>query len=608
MTTALIELMGLEFNIPDYQRGYRWEKQEVRELLDDLWDFSIRNDNGDFYCLQPIVLQEKNVGSFDVLDGQQRLTTLYILLVYLEKMREVFGYNKPLFSLNYTTRKNCEVFLTGKEFTNGVVDNSNIDFYHICNAYKYIDEWFKEEKHEAAKRELPAILLNETVKESHLNKKKNVRVIKYIVENGTNPIDVFIRLNIGKIPLTDAELTKALLLQCDKYSSEELKYNEMKLHNIATEWDKIENTLQKEDFWGFLSDNTIKKETHIEFIFDLIADSLLKEYKYFDEKPKKYSTFLVFSQHLERLMYPKTDGKQLTRIEAVEKIWGEVVEYFEYFEEWYQNRRLYHYIGFLLTVKAKHSDTIRDLMSHSKIASKKKFLEYLERDIAEAIKVNKPLIQLKYGSDNSFIHNILLIHNVYSTMKSDKENSYFPFNLYKQEKKWSIEHIHAQNSESIKDREKQKTWIDDHIQSFSKNEDTKIKEIVQELERMMRSLDKIDQIEFDNMVDDVMNSESGINNDSTHSIDNLCLLDSATNSQLNNSVFDVKRERIKKREGTVFYIPFCTRNVFLKTYTEYPKDNIYWKEEDRKGYLKSIQAVYDYFVKPKKNKQYEYII
>jgi hypothetical protein len=38
----------------------------------------------------------------------------------------------------------------------------------------------------------------------------------------------------------------------------------------------------------------------------------------------------------------------------------------------------------------------------------------------------------------------------------------------------------------------------------------------------------------------------------------------------------------------------------LKTYTEYPKDNIYWKEEDRNGYLKSIQAVYDYFSKSQK--------
>lgn len=604
MTTALMELMGFKFNIPDYQRGYRWEEQEVRELLDDLWDFSIRDDNGDFYCLQPIVLQQNNEDSFDVLDGQQRLTTLYILLVYLEDMRKAFGYNKPLFSLNYTTRKDCEEFLTQKKFVNGIIDNSNIDFFHICNAYKHIDNWFNDEKHETAKRELLTILLDETVKEQHLKKKKNVRVIKYIVERGTNPIEVFIRLNIGKIPLTDAELTKALLLQSDKYSSKELEYNKMKLFNIATEWDRIENTLQKEDFWGFLNDNTAKKETHIEFIFDLIADTLLKKNRYFDEKPKKYSTFLIFSQYLENLMRPQTEEKPLTRIEAVEKIWGEVVEYFEYFEEWYQNRILYHYIGFLLTLKDKRSDIIGNLILQSKVVSKTKFLEDIESKIGKIIKVDKPLVKLRYGNDDSSIHKILLIHNVYSTMKGDKENSYFPFNLYKQEKKWSLEHIHAQNSENIKDSEKQKSWINDHIQSFSKSEDedTVIKKLVKEL-KCLSSLDKIDQVEFNNIVGDVdmvMNQKSGVDNENMHSVSNLCLLDSATNSQLNNSVFDVKREKIKKRESMDFYIPICTRNVFLKTYTEYPKDNIYWTEEDRDAYLKSIQTVYDYFTKSQK--------
>jgi hypothetical protein len=304
-------------------------------------------------------------------------------------------------------------------------------------------------------------------------------------------------------------------------------------------------------------------------------------------------------------MYPRTEEKPLTRIEAVEKIWGKVVEYFEYFEEWYQNRILYHYIGFLLALKDKRSDIIGDLILQSKVVSKTKFLEDIKSKIGKIIKVDKPLVELRYGNnDSSSIHKILLIHNVYSTMKGDKENSYFPFNLYKQEKKWSLEHIHAQNSESIKDPEKQKNWINDHIQSFSKSEDgdTVIKELVEKLKRL-RSLDKIDQVEFNNIVDEVdmvMNQKSGVNYENRHSVSNLCLLDSATNSQLNNSVFDVKREKIKKREDMDFYIPICTRNVFLKTYTEYPKDNIYWAEEDKNAYLKSVQTVYDYFTKPQK--------
>lgn len=597
MTTAIIELMGLKFNIPAYQRGYRWEKQEVTELLDDLWAFSEANDSGDFYCLQPIVLMEnKEDGSYDVLDGQQRLTTLYIILTYLEKAgtpQSLGLADYTIFSLDYTTRKDCESFLRQKEFINTGIDDSNIDYFHICNAYTHIEKWFNI--HPEAKSDITSILLSKTRVDSKKRAKRNVRVIKYIVNEGTNPIDVFIRLNVGKISLTDAELTKALLLQSDKYSGTELKYNRMKLHHLATEWDKIENALQQEDFWFFLNENSAEKPTHIEFIFDLIANKLQKKKRYFEEKPKKYSTFLIFSRYLDELM----EVNELSRIEAVEKIWNEVVEYFEYFEEWYNNRMLYHYIGFLITVYSSQRELIIEtLISKSKKISKSRLEAYLRNEISETVKVKKPILDLSYEDDKNAIHKILLIHNVYSTLVNDKENAYFPFKLFKKDRdknKWSLEHIHAQNSETIKDRDKQNSWLDDHIDSLSKDEDAK--ELVNKL-RDMRSLADIKEEDFNDLTSCVtifLNEKSGITDKEKHSITNLCLLDSHTNSQLNNSSFDVKREKIKKREVENYYIPLCTRNVFLKTYTKYPKDNVYWRDEDREAYLKNIQEVYDYF-------------
>ena len=83
-TVALIELFGKDFIIPHYQRGFRWEAQEVEELLDDLWNFEKTSNKGEFYCLQPIVLQQKGENIFHVLDGQQRLTTLYLIVTFLE--------------------------------------------------------------------------------------------------------------------------------------------------------------------------------------------------------------------------------------------------------------------------------------------------------------------------------------------------------------------------------------------------------------------------------------------------------------------------------------------------------------------------------------------
>src|SRR5262245_15422767 len=72
--------------IPAYQRGYRWSPLMVTQLLDDLWEFIQTPDSGQFYCLQPIVIKSHMDGKYEVVDGQQRLTTIYILLTFLQDL------------------------------------------------------------------------------------------------------------------------------------------------------------------------------------------------------------------------------------------------------------------------------------------------------------------------------------------------------------------------------------------------------------------------------------------------------------------------------------------------------------------------------------------
>lgn len=605
-TTPLIDLFGKKFIIPHYQRGYRWEEQEVTELLDDLWNFMNTSNNGEFYCLQPIVVQKIADNEFNVLDGQQRLTTLYLILVYLEERRFEDGYNQELFTLNYETREECEEFLLNRTFIT-TLDESNIDFQHICNSYKYIDEWFKT--HAGAKGKLIPILLDKIDVGN-----KNVRVIWYEVELETNPIDVFIRLNVGKIPLTDAELIKALLLQSDKYFPAELTINKMKLFEIATEWDTIEYTLQEEDFWYFISNEENSKPTHIEFIFDAIANKILKEKKYFESKNFKHATFLILSEYLQDLI----TNEKISRIDAVKDIWEMVIEYFEYYKQWFSNRKLYHYIGYLIEIKG--SVIIDTLIKESKERTKKSFETYLEDQIEDLIKINTKhkdasgnsidvyLKDLCYENedqktnDKPLIIKILLLHNVIATLRSEKEKSKFPFNLYKKTKKnekWSLEHIHAQNSANITKSELQKSWLQDHIKSLSNTNDDQFNMIIKKMNGALKN-DNLDNEEFNKIVTSVyalINKIAGVDEKNTHNIDNLCLIDKNTNSQLNNSVFDVKREKIKKREVKGFYIPISSRNVFLKSYTDYPKNNAYWTSEDRSSYLKSLEETYNYFVK-----------
>lgn len=612
-TIALIDLFGKEFIIPHYQRGYRWEAQEVEELLEDLWNFEKTSNKGEFYCLQPIVVQSNEKNAFNILDGQQRLTTLFLIVTFLEEIKNEYGYNQSLFSLNFETRVDCKNFLEEGKFTTGI-NKTNIDYFHICNAYEVIINWFANPKHAGAKIKLLPILMDKNDKSN-----RNVRFIWYEVEKDINPIEIFIRLNIGKIPLTDAELIKALLLQKDKYNCEELKYVESKYNEIASEWDTIEYTLQNEEFWYFISSHYNEKPTHIEFIFDLIADNLFKDKKYFEKRPLKHATFLILSEYLKDLI----ENERHDRIQAVEKIWGKVTEYFEYFREWYQNRTLYHYIGYLITIKG--DQIIDSLLNKSKNFSKKQFIAYLESEIGKIVLVNKKrkdsnnieyqvtLEKLNYENedqrtnDRSEIHNILLLHNVQTSLKSDKEKARFPFNLYKKNKqneKWSIEHIHAQNSESIIRKDNQITWLKDHILSLRNQNNAEFENLIARMEEL-KEANNIEKEDFETIFTDVhiaIKNKTDFDENSIHSLSNLCLVDVNTNSKLNNSVFDVKREKIKEREIQGYYIPICTRNVFLKAYTSYPLNNAYWTEDDRSSYIKNIKQTYDYFVNNINNK------
>lgn len=60
-----------QYFVPSYQRGYRWGREEVERLLDDIYTNGDKN-----YCLQPIVVRRRNDGSYELIDGQQRLTSL----------------------------------------------------------------------------------------------------------------------------------------------------------------------------------------------------------------------------------------------------------------------------------------------------------------------------------------------------------------------------------------------------------------------------------------------------------------------------------------------------------------------------------------------------
>jgi len=67
------------FVVPSYQRGYRWGRDEVIRLLDD-----IHESAGKKYFLQPVVVKRRDDKKWELVDGQQRLTTLSLILRYIQ--------------------------------------------------------------------------------------------------------------------------------------------------------------------------------------------------------------------------------------------------------------------------------------------------------------------------------------------------------------------------------------------------------------------------------------------------------------------------------------------------------------------------------------------
>ena len=121
--------------IPAYQRGYRWNQQQVKQLLDDVWDF-IQTGEGEFYCLQPLVVKQWDDGRFEVVDGQQRLTTIYVLLV-LDRLKAIVEMaRKQPFTIEYETRDGS--FLKNIDCIRA---DENIDFHYICEARQAIEDW-----------------------------------------------------------------------------------------------------------------------------------------------------------------------------------------------------------------------------------------------------------------------------------------------------------------------------------------------------------------------------------------------------------------------------------------------------------------------------------
>lgn len=653
-------LLNYRFNIPEYQRGYRWEKKQVEDLLNDLKDFiDKKSDKKEFYCLQPIVVYKTDENSYDVIDGQQRLTTLYLILKALENTIDENCDTQTIYEIGYSKYKNDPPendYLN----SNGFVDDNEdqyltADNFFIRQAYVEIRRWFDNNKR---CRVTFAQMLMNSDSNSTLpdNEKKDLRVIWYETTSGSkdsydpiqlekDSIEIFNRLNYGKIKLTDTELIKALILQSDCYNGDKYASMEQWTSKVAADWDNMEKKLHNPFFWSMLNAvEDINNLSHIGFILSFVAKDIYEENaddeNFKNIKKDGHFDYVVIDRWLSK--------KGSSREELVKDLWNRVMDVFSLFESWYEDLEIYHRIGLLILLLERSKDRdnkvnslIRSLYDQKSL-SKSAFIEVLREKIKTVVKITSKdedgnintleTINYLYNSDE--IIKILELVNVIDYLRKPNDESRFPFHLFKKYNVTSLEHIHPQNIVDMPFKETC-SWLKRKEYELNGLESLDDKNIVQNALKAARKLkavlvfldedveDKVQReankkanqeaakkyetsSEIKDMiktVDNVFDELAGMKGSEMHSIKNMALVDMPTNSALQNYLLDTKRRILKQRSEADAssdkhtFVPITTELVFNKGFSNSVKELKFWTCPDREAYFKHIESIYNEFVK-----------
>lgn len=537
-----IKQKDLPFFVDTYQRGYKWGEKEVSELLNDINRFNQTNEES-FYCLQPIVIKKED-NHYELIDGQQRCTTIFLILNYL---------NNDRFNINYSVRPSSEKFLKNlhfqedwKVFISNNNEFNNIDNFHFSEAYKVIFNWFIE------KKKVEAFELDK-FKQKFLD---SVKVIWYEVNDSESSQQIFKRINIGKIPLTNADLVKALLsINCDE--------------KVLHQWNEVDLKLKDNKFWWFISNS--EYTNRIDYLLEIVTKKRIND-------DNKNSSFIYFEN---------TNNKN----EKLE-LWNNLYRLFLKLVDFEEDVEMYHKLGFVvwqlkysltnLLSKGKKDvlDEINIDIQQLKDGLFNKFSKEHKHNYENLVNAN-----FHFGEDHTSVYNLLYLHNLETHLQICK-NQYFhpiPFEQFKNTS-WSLEHISPQNIDDFNKEE-----LLDFINNLNilgllieNSEINKIKEDLNkediQSEYFEQSKIKVIKIFEDYGIELISEKEK-------HSMANLCLMDKDLNSSLSNHFFHTKRKII---ENSTKFVPICSLHIFNKKYTIRPQEFSFWNKDDRENYANEL--------------------
>jgi len=596
------ELLDFNFKMDAYQRGYRWDTAQVYSLLTDIYEFTPQFQS--FYCLQPLVVRKINDNTYELIDGQQRATTISLILMF---------FKSKSYQLLYTTRNTDDdgvnAFISGipqlsfpdfifqKEIDNfDIIDSlisqhwkeeiiinkpeiNNVDNFYFYKNYAVVQNWFNkldEEDIEMFKRKLLT----------------NTKVIWYVEKEDSNDkkiIEKFINFNEGKIELEQAELIKALFV-LDIAKPPNAVQRQYEENQFADDWNLIEHQMGDHKFWQFITSN--KNDENIANKINL----LFQLHNGFGKSEDKFYNYRKFENSFKNSE------------EENKPNWSKITQLYNGLEEWFFDRTSYHLIGAIIHLTSFNISIVLEKAQES--STKAKFRNELRKLLGNEFLTEKFNLELiKYNDITVF--KMLFLFNIALTEIDDIE-TFFPFYRFYETKNWNIEHILAKNDDGLDTIEEFKSFhreIDSLIKA-STNEDITLenKNIIKVL------LDELLQLISESKKGGIKKKTKEINDKvaeffSVDDFNNLCLLDQSTNIKVGKKPFRRKRNIILRLDDEIeikpdTYIPIGTEYVFSKKSTKSESYQIdYWSLTDRESYLKFVQNTISKFLTPEQDER-----
>lgn len=556
---ALSQYEAKKYYIAPYQRGYKWASinpnDAVCVLMKDLFD-AAENINSEYY-LQFITTKRTKINEsyvLEVIDGQQRLTTLTILLSVLANIKDVNINDISNDLLSYEVRpkvtdffrnhiyNNIETLLTENwdDFILKYPLNDEQDIYYLFSATNKISQMLAGNFNEDNDIELFVKYLLE-----------NVKIILNNIERDIDCEEIFSNLNDNRVELTSSELIKGLLLTNSARelpnSQRIITYKEIiELRAVmGRQWDELSHWANRDEIKSFLFPNSYNVLD--ELLLLLALDNG------FNESIDVFNKNIVFNHFQSQI---KKGGK------TAKGFFENLKELKSVLYEWFNDQDIYNSLGYVFFTR-QSKKTIKNYLSFIR-KDKSDLKEDLSKSIATILDFD--VEDLQYGKTNVEIHNLLLALSVFGN------NNRFNFTAFNTQTTWSLEHIFPQTPDKLadslgqKDIELLKSLCENNLSTF-KN----VKNLLQDFEETMdiestysSLLDKLNEKTCILSSNEKTILYRLIKKEKLHSIGNMALLTGSDNSSNKNGMFDKKRYNIVKRISNGSFVPKHTYDVFSK--------------------------------------------